>query len=213
MSEDVAQAPVRREKLTVAVREARLDDFPELSRVMARAFDEDPVTNWMAKQDGKRRLHIARLMNLATRRICFEKGICLTTDGLHGGSLWFPPGTWELGLTDQSRYLPFYLKSVGWRRIAQVLHGIQTVERFHPKEPHYYALAAGVDTQHQGKGIGTQLFTPMLERCDEERMPAYLESTNIRNNPLYERLGYKVTEEFDIPHGGPRVWMMWRDPQ
>jgi GNAT superfamily N-acetyltransferase len=66
---------------------------------------------------------------------------------------------------------------------------------------------------HQGKGIGTQLMRPLLDRCDAEHMPAYLESTDIRNNPLYERLGYKVTEVLDVPHSGPRIWCMWREPQ
>ena len=25
--------------------------------------------------------------------------------------------------------------------------------------------------------------------------------------------GFKVTEEMVVPRGGPKIWLMWRDPQ
>lgn len=36
----------------------------------------------------------------------------------------------------------------------------------------------GVAQSAQGKGLGTLLMTPTLGRCDEERLPAYLEATS-----------------------------------
>jgi hypothetical protein len=53
---------------------------------------------------------------------------------------------------------------------------------------------------------------PVLERCDGEGVPAYLESSKERNVPLYERNGFRVTEEMVVPNGGPKIWLMWRDP-
>ena len=53
---------------------------------------------------------------------------------------------------------------------------------------------------------------PVLERCDAEGTPAYLETDTERNVQLYERHGFEVTEEFDLPGGGPPVWLMWRPP-
>jgi hypothetical protein len=43
-------------------------------------------------------------------------------------------------------------------------------------------------------------------------MPAYLESSKEINVPLYERNGFKVTEQMTVPNGGPPIWLMWRDP-
>ena len=65
----------------------------------------------------------------------------------------------------------------------------------------------------QGRGAGTQLMQPVLQKCDKEGIPAYLESSKERNVPLYERNGFKVTKEMVVPAGGPKIWLMWRDPQ
>ena len=47
---------------------------------------------------------------------------------------------------------------------------------------------------------------PILERCDRERMPAYLDATTHRNRALYERLGFAITEEFILGKGAPPLW-------
>ena len=44
-------------------------------------------------------------------------------------------------------------------------------------------------------------------------IPAYLESSKEKNVPLYERNGFKVTEVYTVPNGGPPIWLMWRDPR
>ena len=52
---------------------------------------------------------------------------------------------------------------------------------------------------------------PMLERCDHDGIPAYLEATSDRNRALYERHGFRVRGNIPLP-GGPALWRMWRDP-
>ncbi|MEM8768046.1 MAG: GNAT family N-acetyltransferase, partial [Pseudomonadota bacterium] len=37
-----------------------------------------------------------------------------------------------------------------------------------------------------------------------------LESSNIRNNPLYERFGFEVVEERQLGDDGPSIWLMRR---
>jgi hypothetical protein len=62
-------------------------------------------------------------------------------------------------------------------------------------------------------GFGAALLRPMLERCDADGVPAYLEATSPRNRALYERHGFEVTEELKLPAGGPPIWLMWREPR
>jgi hypothetical protein len=54
---------------------------------------------------------------------------------------------------------------------------------------------------------------PVLEQCDTEGLPAYLESSKEKNIPLYERYGFKVTDELRLVKGGPPLWPMWREPR
>jgi GNAT superfamily N-acetyltransferase len=87
-----------------------------------------------------------------------------------------------------------------------------TVERQHPRSAHWYLAVLGTDPVHQGKGIGSALLAPVLERCDHEGIGAYLESSKNSNIPFYRRHGFEVTGEIPLP-GGPSVWPMWRDPR
>src|SRR5690606_31478065 len=104
-------------------------------------------------------------------------GEVYTTDGIKGGALWNPPNTWKQGILDQIRMTPALARITTWRRLPRVAAGITAAEKRHPHMPHYYLLGLGVEPDLQGRGIGTALMRPILERCDAEGVPAYLESS------------------------------------
>ena len=56
---------------------------------------------------------------------------------------------------------------------------------------------------HQRKGYGSALLQHALSQCDREHAPAYLESTNPVNVPLYERYGFKVLATIQIGSSPP----------
>ncbi|MBI5948851.1 MAG: GNAT family N-acetyltransferase [Chloroflexi bacterium] len=209
----VETPPRSREPLPLTVRKAVTADIPALTATLARAFDDDPFINWMAAQDKHRARRVYDAMALGVKRLTFPHDEVYTADGTPGGACWTPPGKWKLGLLQQLMLVPSMVKTTTWRRIPTVMNGMNAVEKKHPHEPHYYLLALGTEPDLQGRGVGTQLMRPILERCDRERIPAYLESSKERNVPLYERNGFRVTEVFTVPGGGPPIWLMWRDPQ
>jgi len=86
---------------------------------------------------------------------------------------------------------------------------LNAVERHHPREQHYYLVAIGTDPVHQGRGVGAALLAPVLTRCDAERMPAYLESSNERNVPFFTRSGFRVMHRVRVPDG-PKITLMRR---
>jgi ribosomal protein S18 acetylase RimI-like enzyme len=184
-----------------------------LREVMARAFDDDPIANWFCAQDARRAERIRLFFNVAVRKMALRHDEIYTTSEIEGGAIWFPPGKWKMGLFDQLKLTPDMLRVASPRRLLGVMSGLSAVEKRHPHDPHYYLMALGVEPAQQGRSIGTQLMAPMLERCDRKGVPAYLESSNEKNVPLYERNGFKVTEEFVVPYHGPKIWLMWRDPR
>jgi ribosomal protein S18 acetylase RimI-like enzyme len=95
-----------------------------------------------------------------------------------------------------------------WR--ANTLLGV--LHANHPKEPHYYLHAIGVRSGQQGRGVGSALLRQGTEHCDREGLLAYLENTNERNLPLYERHGFQVLREWRVT-GGPPIWFMARSCQ
>jgi GNAT superfamily N-acetyltransferase len=81
-----------------------------------------------------------------------------------------------------------------------------------PSEPSWHLDSVAVEPGSQGKGIGSALIAWGLEQATESKYPVVLETGTARNVPLYERHGFRLTDEADSPDGGPHVWFMRRDP-
>lgn len=193
------------------IRPASPEDFAGLSVVLSCAFEEDPLQRWFVLQDQRRRERQIRLFSWFLRE-AIPHGCVYTTDSRCGAAVWMPPGTWKLPLIRQFLLLPEVLRIVGFGRALSRIHGNHTFQRLHPTTPHYYLATLGVEPEHQGKGYGSRLMQPILSRCDDTGTPAYLETATERNLPLYERHGFRTTAEVRVGRSGPRLWLMWREP-
>ena len=89
--------------------------------------------------------------------------------------------------------------------------GFDRLMALHPKEAHWYLGVLGTDPKHQNRGIGSALLRPVLARCDGGGDAAYLEASRPENVPYYERHGFEVVGEFQLPKGPP-VWRMLHTP-
>jgi ribosomal protein S18 acetylase RimI-like enzyme len=79
----------------------------------------------------------------------------------------------------------------------------------HPAEPHWYLPLIGVDPAHQRQGFGSVLLQHALSQCDHDHTPAYLESSNPANIPLYRRHGFEVMGTIQVG-SSPPVFPMLR---
>ena len=80
------------------------------------------------------------------------------------------------------------------------------------KEPHWYLQVIWSELTHQGQGIGSTVLKPVLRICDQEGIPAYLETSNESNLPFYKGRGFFVTKELEKRGDTPKFWLMWRAP-
>jgi GNAT superfamily N-acetyltransferase len=190
------------------VRRAAAADVPPIACVIARAFDDDPFINFIVKQDKQRRQRIERWASAAAAA-SVALGETYMTEGGDGVALWTPPGRPHTAsaFTRLRRLLPM----TGLAGAMTVLSALEVLEEKIPREPHFYLRIIGVEPERQRRGIGGRLMQPVLERCDRDRIPAYLFSTKQENVPLYQRNGFRVFERIDI-RDGPPLWTMWRDP-
>jgi ribosomal protein S18 acetylase RimI-like enzyme len=203
----------RSDRSTVEVRKATEADVDALARSLARAFHDDPVISWMIPDDEKR-LRLGPFgFGTWLKSIYMPKGEVYTDAARSGGALWAPPGKWRMSVGLQVRLAPRMLRLFGLRRTPLILRGLAVLDKSHPDDqPHYYLGILGTDPAQQGKGVGSALLQPILERCDNEGLGAYLESSKESNIPFYRRHGFEVTGEVHMPDGPP-LWPMWRDPQ
>jgi GNAT superfamily N-acetyltransferase len=194
--------------------EARVATRAQIStavETLARAFNADPVWSW-AFPDPERRLEQHRVIwGLVAEAALGYESAWLTGD-CAAVALWIPPGKSELRPEDEER-LEGLLAEMLEDGAARVLATFERFEAAHPTEqPHYYLSLLGTNPDYRGRGLGMSLLAATLERIDAEGAPAFLESSNPVNTPRYERLGFTVCGEIELPEDGPSVTQMWREP-
>ena len=195
------------------VRRASVRDVNGISETLARAFYDDPIWTWFMPDGTTRAERLVRVFSTFARRVYLRHGDdCYTTDAHDGAALWAPPGHGELSAGDLLRVLPGWTRAIGWRDLLRAKRGTDSFESVHPHERHYYLPFVGVAPEAQGRGLGTALMRPVLEKCDREQIPAYLEATSVASRRCYERAGFEVRTEERLAGNGPPFWPMWRAP-
>ena len=96
-------------------------------------------------------------------------------------------------------------------RVAAAIDGMAACAAHAPTEPHWVLHSLVVAAASQGQGLGTELLRRTLAEVDASGMPAYLESSNLRNVAAYERVGFRVVAEVPLADG-PVMRPMRRPP-
>ncbi|GAA2429404.1 GNAT family N-acetyltransferase [Streptomyces macrosporus] len=190
------------------VRPATREDVPAAVRTLARAFADYPFTRHVIAADGHRE-RVGRLQELFLTRIGMRYGrVWVGGDG-RAVAVWTTPeqdpapGFAEVG--------PLVGELAG-DRAAAYESAERALEPYRPGEPVWFLATVGVDPRDQGRGLGGAVLRPGLDAAERAGLPVYLETSSERNVAFYERLGFGVTAEVELPDGGPRTWCMRRDP-
>ncbi|WP_395573326.1 GNAT family N-acetyltransferase [Streptomyces sp. BK79] len=196
----------------VAIRTAGEGDRELVVRLLDEAFQDDPVSGWVFPGEEYRRRTHHRLMAAFTDVVLADGRIDLTEDGA-ACALWLSvPAQEQAG--DDSDDVPAQVREAVDPENERVELVARLTEGIHPTgRAHEYLWMIGVTPARQGEGLGTALVGSVLDRCDREGLPAYLEASSGRSRELYERLGFAFTgQALDLPDG-PRMWPMWREPR
>jgi ribosomal protein S18 acetylase RimI-like enzyme len=184
-------------------------DLPMLVETLVAAFVDDPVMRW-GIPDAHRRPEILRAFFEITVDVYQPYGELYITDPTPAaGAVWIPPGCQPTG--EQAEQLVAWYVEATEENSERFLAAIELLDECHPQEPHHYLFFLGTRPEWQSRGLGSALLREVLERCDREGRPAYLEASSEGNQRLYRRHGFEVTGEIRLPDG-PSMWPMWREP-
>jgi len=166
-------------------------------------FSTDPVARWFYPEPAEY-FHWFPKFVRAFAGGSISGGSAYCTSNYSGAALWLRPGVHP----DEQAMVALVEESLPQNRHATVFELFEKMGAGHPGEPHWYLPMIGVDTFQQNKGIGSSLMRHALERCDVEGLPAYLESSNPRNIPLYLRFGFEPVGEISAGGSPPLVPML-----
>jgi len=192
-------------------RPATAADRQQLVEVLADAFADDPAFVYMLPPDLRRReARLRGFFHLEVPRSERLGGVWKTADGA-GAAIWYPPDQWRPSTWEALRQTPAALRVFG-RQLSLASSALTTMWAHHPRQPHWYLYYLAAVPSRQSTGIGSALLRPVLQHCDEEGSPAYLEATSERNRALYRRHGFEDRDEYVLPDGPP-LYPMWREPR
>lgn len=198
--------------MTTTVRKASASDVSTVASIVASAFANDPVFTWMLGSRGDREQRLTPFLTSLVKNNVAKPDHEIYIAGSDGAAIWYGIDKWKVPPFDLVRSAPALARTFG-RRLPMALRGLSAMEGVHPTEPHFYLEFLATRPDRQGSGVGSAVIEVMLERCDAEGVPAYLENSNPRNEAFYARHGFVPRRPIPLGAGAPPLVPMWREPR
>jgi GNAT superfamily N-acetyltransferase len=185
------------------------------AEMMARAFEEYPLTVHSHPDRATRRARIARgFRSLLRFGVLYGEVYAISPD-LEGAAMWLYSENSQRTLWRNLRSGgPAALLPLAWRGLAGQRAYREYSREVHQRRapfPHMYLQLLGVDPVHQGKGYSGRLLRTMFDRIDREGLPCFLETQAEKNVAIYGHFGFRVVEEGLVPGSPVRSWAMLRE--
>jgi ribosomal protein S18 acetylase RimI-like enzyme len=200
----------------VVVRLTRAGEQAKAAAVLTDAFvDEAGLNYWLrqgrAKDRARRRFFDAAVADVVNP----ERDLWVAeADGeALGVAIWLKPGlrAFEFSPLKQVAITPLLYSISGIRGSLRGLALGEKLEAYHPHEAHAHLVFLGVAPAAQGRGVGSALLKQTLAPLNAAGTVAFLETSTERNVALYQRHGFEVTGELDLPQ--LHMWSMTRQPR
>jgi ribosomal protein S18 acetylase RimI-like enzyme len=155
--------------------------------VITLAFSTDPVARWLYANPAEYLAHAPTLM-APFGGGALDHGSAHCIEGYLGAALWLPPGAHP----DHETIAALLERTAAEASRRAFSEAFEQLGGYHPSEPHWYLPLIGIDPSHQNRGLGALLMQHAHRIFDCDKALAYLESSNPRNIPFYQRLGYEL---------------------
>ena len=188
----------------------------QAAQVYTRAFFDYPMLVFYFPDRKRRERYLEWYLGCAIT-YALRYGEVYTTPDVSGLACWLPPGQTEMTTLRSilSGYLltPWIQGKEAYRRASQSEAFLAKMQREILPEPHWYLWGLTTDPSQQGKGIGTQLLQPVLERADAGCLPCYLETHDQKNVAYYSKRGFELVRSENLPGYDLPFWCMVRQPK
>jgi ribosomal protein S18 acetylase RimI-like enzyme len=201
----------------------KTSDIEKAKVVLSEAFISDPFFAYMLEN----RHDDVRILN-AVHAFTLSYGIKYgeaysPSQQIEGAAIWLTPGSTNitigkllvsgalklLGILPKGGkdILSLAKRAMSYMKYSDGLHA-----QYAP-DPHWYLFEIGIGDEHRGKGCASKLLNPIMERCDHDQVPCYLETNNSKNVDLYEHFGFVVKDKGLLPGSDLTHWAMLREPK
>lgn len=197
----------------------RKDELIVARTSLARAFDADPLFQFLFPREKQRRRWLDIIMAGTIAETLADNHVFVPTSPAGGPAVGVmaivPPNAYP---TPSSRDWQFIwnrrerpsFSLPPFRLLRSAFPALSAIRKLHIKQPHYYLQTVGVHPDHKGKGVGGLFMRELCDMADQAGVAAYLETSNPANLGFYRRFRFEELDRLDTPGGGPPIWTMLR---
>ena len=193
-------------------------DIVQASKVLADAFQHDPVWNKIYEGDP----HIEKRFQAFFEggvRYCLKYGEVYAPSKDLEGVMGLVPG--KYADMNWCRAIRSGTMGVGMRMGLNAAMKMGTIFKPVTRDRHgnmaghtfLYVLVIGVATELQGKGFGRKLIDAAIEKSERDGSHLYLETETEENVTMYKHFGFKLLKRITLPILDLTMWEMVREPQ
>lgn len=190
------------------IADATIGDHDAVIATLAQAFYADPAFCYILRDGTSRERRMTALFKMIAADDAVA-GRVVRSKGDEAAALWRAPGKADSEDAPMIGQLLPMLRIFGLS-LPRALRVVEGIDRHRPKGDFWYLHFVGVRSAHRGKGWGGRIIREGLARADAQGLPSWLETATPENVPLYQRLGFVIQREWDVPRGGPHFWGMMR---
>ncbi len=188
----------------------------EAVRILAEAFTGDLLMDYLFPGHADRSEELRHFFR-ANVEFALMAGEVYLDPSSAGVAVWLFPGDIERPVVARENDPRTILKDLLGKHTYERLSSFtQFTNNAHRKLIHgsyCYLMFLAVEKMQQGKGIGSLLIRPVLERADKKRLPCLLDTMAAENIAFYTECDFEVLSEARVCGDGPRAWVMIRRPQ
>ena len=190
------------------VRPASRSEVDIVARVLAEAFQDDPMSKWVFPGDDRRRV-VQPLFFKAFTEAAFADGEVYLAHDHSAASLWFRTEGGESPEEFMDRFAALDADDLDRFTVVSELMAMHSTH----SAPHLHWQFCGLLPSAQRKGLGSAIARQHFRRLDAEGIPCSGEASSADSLRLWRRHGFVEAGEPFAPPGGPLMYPIWRDPR
>ena len=187
-------------------------DLSKAASTLAKAFNAYPVFEYIIPDASRRNRNLKYIFRFLLGLGRLHGEVIAPSSKLEGISIWVPSFSPHSSRLDALRagLLNLFLH-IDTKTIGRLME-IGTIKRKRRDEllgePYYLCDLIGVDPLQQRQGIGRIMVETKLIEFDKEKIPCYLETSNLENVFYYRRFGFSPLHQYKIAEVD--VFCLWR---
>ena len=184
-----------------------------LATLLARAFADDIVLDWFLRPWSRE--SAAELFFVEMLADAVPYGTVRVDDSFSACAVWLPPDAQHpsSGMWARLASTIWKLRVASPSRLARLNAVIRTSVEIHPPEPCYFLSFIASLPEVRGRGLASAVIRETLDLADADGVPAFLETADPAKVGFYQRFGFKLTGQAQLPFGGPTLNLLWRKPR